>query len=68
MFFKPHKQHLHRFISDEQKEGNYLKALKRYEDQLMLEKKNNEAFEANLKEQIKKGQNDAFEEKNKKRK
>lgn len=38
VFLKPHKEHLYRFLSDEQKEDNNLRALKRYENQLMQEK------------------------------
>jgi hypothetical protein len=51
VFLKPHKEHLHRFIPDEKLEDNNKKALKRYEEELLEQRKKRLQLEQELKEQ-----------------
>lgn len=63
VFFKPHKEHLLRFVSDEQKKDTNLKALQRYEDQIITEKKKINDFEVNMKSQLEQHENNLEKEK-----
>lgn len=65
VFFKPHREQLLRFVSDEQKKDTNLESLKRYEDQIYLEKKKNSEFDLNLKSQVEQHKSDLIQEKNK---
>lgn len=50
VFLKPHTQHLHRFISDDQLEDNNKKALMRYEQELLKQKQRRNELEGQLKQ------------------
>lgn len=50
VFLKPHNQHFHRFIKEEQLEDNNKKALRRYEEQLLKEKLMRKEIENQIKE------------------
>ena len=66
VFFKPHKEHLLRFISDEQKESAKIKALQRYEDQITKERQQINDFEVSIKTQVEQHNMKLADEKQKK--